>query len=82
MMNETEIAAKVIDVIREELGAGDEDIVRDTHFVDDLNADSLDVVWLVMEMEDEFDISIPDEDVQGVNTVGQAIDYIRKRLAA
>ena len=55
------------------------EITRDTSFVNDLNADSLDTVELVMEFEDEFEISIPDEDAEKIQTVGQAIDYIRER---
>ena len=56
------------------------EVSRDTSFVNDLNADSLDTVELVMELEDEFDMSIPDEEAEKLKTVGEAIDYIRKHL--
>jgi len=55
-------------------------ITRETSFVNDLGADSLDTVELVMEFEDEFDISIPDEDAEKIQTVGQAIDYVEAHL--
>ena len=53
------------------------EITRETNFVNDLNADSLDTVELVMEFEDEFEMSIPDEEAEKIQTVGQAIDYIK-----
>ena len=54
------------------------EITRETHFINDLNADSLDTVELVMEFEDEFELSIPDEEAEKIQTVGQAIDYIKE----
>jgi acyl carrier protein len=60
------------------MGADKAKITRDTHFVDDLNADSLDTVELVMEFEDEFETSIPDEQAEKIQTVGQAIDFIKQ----
>ncbi len=77
-MTEQEIEAKVIDIVAEQMGADKSKITRDTHFVDDLNADSLDTVELVMEFEDEFETSIPDDQAEKIQTVGQAIDYIAK----
>ena len=75
-VTEQEIESKVIDIVAEQLGADKAKISRDTSFVDDLNADSLDTVELVMEFEDEFETSIPDEEAEKIQTVGQAIDYI------
>ena len=70
------IEDKVIDIISEQMGADKAEITRDTSFINDLNADSLDTVELVMEFEDEFDLSIPDEEAEKIQTVGAAIDYI------
>ncbi|MDT8302053.1 MAG: acyl carrier protein [Sedimentisphaerales bacterium] len=70
------IKNKVIDIISEQMGADKAEIVRETSFINDLNADSLDTVELVMEFEDEFDMSIPDEEAEKIQTVGAAIDYI------
>ncbi|MCD6394140.1 MAG: acyl carrier protein [Planctomycetes bacterium] len=58
------------------MGVDKGEITRDTSFINDLNADSLDTVELVMEFEDEFDMSIPDEEAEKIQTVGAAIDYI------
>ena len=77
--NELDVKAiedKVIDIISEQMGADKAEITRDTSFINDLNADSLDTVELVMEFEDEFDMSIPDEEAEKIQTVGAAIDYI------
>jgi len=72
-----EIEQKVIDIVAEQMGVDKAEITRDTSFINDLNADSLDTVELVMEFEDEFEMSIPDEEAEKIQTVGQAIDYIR-----
>jgi acyl carrier protein len=77
-VTEQEIEAKVIDIVAEQLGTEKSKISRDTRFVDDLNADSLDTVELVMEFEDEFETSIPDEQAEKIKTVGQAIDFIKQ----
>ena len=71
-----EIENKVKSIVAEQLGVDQAEISRETSFVNDLNADSLDTVELVMEFEDEFDMSIPDEEAEKIQTVGQAIDYI------
>jgi len=71
-----EVESKVIDIISEQMGADKAEITRETSFINDLNADSLDTVELVMEFEDEFDMSIPDEEAEKIQTVGAAIDYI------
>ncbi len=67
---------KVIGIVSEQLGVPKEEVTRQSSFVDDLKADSLDVVELVMEFEDEFEITIPDDDYDKIRTVGDAIDYI------
>ena len=72
-----EIEAKVKKIVAEQMGVAEAEITRDTSFVNDLNADSLDTVELVMEFEDEFEMSIPDEEAEKIQTVGQAIDYIK-----
>ncbi len=70
------IEDKVIEIISEQMGADKAEITRETSFINDLNADSLDTVELVMEFEDEFDMSIPDEEAEKIQTVGAAITYI------
>ena len=70
------IQKRVIDIISEQMGADKSEITRETSFINDLNADSLDTVELVMEFEDEFDLSIPDEEAEKIQTVGAAIDHI------
>ncbi len=72
-----EIEDKVIAIVSDQMGVEKAEISRETSFVNDLNADSLDTVELVMELEDEFETSIPDEDAVKIQTVGQAIDYIK-----
>jgi acyl carrier protein len=67
---------KVIGIVSEQLGVPKEEVTRQSSFVDDLKADSLDVVELVMEFEDEFEITIPDDDYDKIRTVGDAITYI------
>jgi len=70
------IEKKVIEIISEQMGADKNEITRETSFINDLNADSLDTVELVMEFEDEFDMSIPDEEAEKIQTVGAAVDHI------
>ena len=69
-------------IIAEQLGVKKEKITRETHFVNDLGADSLDTVELVMELEEEFDISIPEDSAEKIQRVGEAIDYIEKAQQA
>ncbi len=71
-----EIESKVIEIISVQMGVDKSEIARETSFINDLNADSLDTVELVMEFEDEFDMSIPDEEAEKIQTVGAAVDYI------
>ncbi len=70
------IEKRVVEIISEQMGADKAEITRETSFINDLNADSLDTVELVMEFEDEFDLSIPDEEAEKIQTVGAAIEYI------
>ncbi len=72
------VAQRVIEIVAEQLGVNKEQITGETHFVNDLGADSLDTVELVMELEEEFDINIPDDAAEKIQTVGQAIEYIEK----
>ena len=69
---------KVKDVIIDKLGVEEDTIKSEAHFVNDLGADSLDTVELIMEFEEEFGIEIPDEDAENITTVGTAVDYIDK----
>lgn len=70
---------KVIGIVSQQLGVAKEEVSRESKFVDDLKADSLDVVELVMEFEDEFEVTIPDDDYEKIQTVGDAIDYIEEK---
>lgn len=79
-MDEKEIEEKVIAIVAEQMGVDKGEIKRETNFVNDLNADSLDTVELVMEFEDEFETSIPDEQAEKIQTVGQAIDFIKEHM--
>lgn len=81
-MTEAEIEAKVIEIVAEQMGVDKQEITRETSFQNDLNADSLDTVELVMNFEDEFETSIPDEEAEKIQTVGQAIEHISKALAS
>jgi acyl carrier protein len=75
-----DIESKVKKIVAEQMGVSEEEIKRETSFVNDLNADSLDTVELVMEFEEHFDLNIPDEEAEKIQTVGDAIDYIKKHL--
>ena len=72
---------KVKEIIIDKLGIDDGKITMDAKFIDDLGADSLDTVELIMQFEEEFNIEIPDEDAEKITTVGKAIDYIESKLA-
>ncbi len=78
MLDVAEVEDKVRTIVSEQMGKSKDEITRETSFVTDLNADSLDVVELVMSLEDAFELSIPDEDAEKIQTVGQAVDYIVK----
>jgi acyl carrier protein len=70
------VQERVIDIVAEQLGVDKEKVTPETSFVNDLGADSLDTVELVMELEEEFDITIPDDAAEKIQTVGQAVHYI------
>jgi len=74
-----DIEAKVKDIVVEQLGAEADEVTPEKRFVQDLNADSLDIVELTMALEEEFDLEIPDEDFEQLNTVGNVIDYIKSK---
>jgi acyl carrier protein len=75
-------ADKVRDIIEKELGVEREKLTDDASFIEDLGADSLDIVELVMEFEKEFNIDIPDEDAEKLRTVGDAIGYLNQKVGA
>lgn len=72
------VEERVINIVSEQLGVAKEKVSRETSFVNDLGADSLDTVELVMEFEEEFNINIPEEAADKIQTVGEAIDFIEK----
>ena len=76
-MNTDEIFDKVKEIIVEQLGVSEDSITNDASFIDDLGADSLDIVELIMALEEEFDIEIPDADAEKVVTVNDVVDYIK-----
>ncbi|MCC5794776.1 MAG: acyl carrier protein [Chromatiales bacterium] len=76
------IEEQVKNIVAEQLGVKEEEVTNEASFVDDLGADSLDTVELVMALEEEFETEIPDEEAEKIKTVQQAIDYITKRAAA
>jgi|TARA_B100001971_G_scaffold175602_1_gene169306 acyl carrier protein len=67
---------KVKEVVMDKLGVEESQITEDAHFMDDLSADSLDTVEIIMQLEEEFGIEIPDEDAENISTVGAAVEYI------
>lgn len=71
---------KVKAIIVEQLGVDEDEVTMEASFIEDLGADSLDIVELVMALEEEFDIVIPDEDAEKIRTVGQAVKYIQDHL--
>ena len=75
------VEERVLNIVCEQLGTSRDKITRETSFINDLGADSLDTVELVMEFEDEFEINIPDEDAEKIQTVGDAVSYIESKLS-
>ncbi|MFO0966173.1 MAG: acyl carrier protein [Gemmataceae bacterium] len=80
MVDREKIKERVIQIVSNNLGVNKEQITDATSFTEDIGADSLDIVELVMELEEEFEITIPDEEAEKIKTVGEAIDYIVKEL--
>ncbi len=76
------VSEKITEIIVEQLGVKPEEVTPEASFVDDLGADSLDTVELVMALEEEFGIEIPDEEAEKIQTVGDAIKYIEEKAAA
>ena len=79
-MNKDEIFDKVKEIIIEQLGVPENSINLEASFIDDLGADSLDIVELIMALEEEFDLEIPDSDAEKVVTVGDVVDYIKDNV--
>ena len=79
-MNTEEVFEKVKGIIVEQLGVAEASVTLEASFIDDLGADSLDIVELVMALEEEFDIEIPDADAEKVTTVGDVVDYIKENV--
>lgn len=77
-----DIDARVKEIIVEQLGVAPEEVTNEASFINDLGADSLDTVELVMALEEEFDMEIPDEEAEKLQTVGQAIEYIKSHVTA
>ncbi|MFO7265190.1 MAG: acyl carrier protein [Limnochordales bacterium] len=77
-----DIMEQVKQIIVEQLNVSEDQVVPSASFVDDLGADSLDIVELIMEFEEKFDLEIPDEDAEGIVTVGDAVRYIESRLGS
>ena len=80
-MTQEEIFEKVKGIIVEQLGVTETSVTTDASFIDDLGADSLDIVELVMALEEEFDMEIPDTDAEKVVTVGDVVEYIKEHVA-
>ncbi|MCY7327020.1 MAG: acyl carrier protein [Saprospiraceae bacterium] len=76
------VAARVKKIIVDKLGVDDNEVINEANFIQDLGADSLDTVELIMEFEKEFDVSIPDEQAEKIQTVGQAIEYLEAQTNA
>ena len=81
IMSSEEVFEKVKGVIVEQLGVAEGNITMEASFIDDLGADSLDIVELIMALEEEFDIEIPDSDAEKVVTVGDVVEYIKDHVA-
>ena len=79
-MNTEEVFEKVKAIIVEQLGVAEASVTMEASFIDDLGADSLDIVELVMALEEEFDIEIPDADAEKVATVGDVVEYIKENV--
>ncbi len=79
-MSSEEVFDKVKEIIVEQLGVAEDSVTTEASFIDDLGADSLDIVELIMALEEEFDIEIPDSDAEKVTTVGDVVEYIKENV--
>ena len=80
-MSSEEVFDKIKEIIVEQLGVAENSVTEEASFIDDLGADSLDIVELIMALEEEFDIEIPDSDAEKVVTVGDVVEYIKDHVA-
>ena len=76
------VEQRIKEIVKERLGVQEDQIKPESSFIEDLSADSLDIVELILEFEDAFDIKIPDDVVESITTVGQATDYIKEKIAS
>ncbi|MFO7941842.1 MAG: acyl carrier protein [Bacillota bacterium] len=79
-MSREEIAEKIAEMLVDQLGVSEDEIEESAEFAGDLGADSLDLVELIMSMEEEFDLDIPDEDVENITSVGDAVNYVAENI--
>lgn len=79
-MDQAKLEQEVKKIIVEQLGVDESQVTTDAHFIDDLGADSLDTVELIMSLEEKFGIKIPDEDAEKLDTVGKALEYIKSHI--
>lgn len=77
-----DVEEKIVSIVAEHMGKDKAELSKETNFVNDLGADSLDTVELVMLFEEEFDTIIPDEDAEKIQTVGQAVDYVQEHAGS
>jgi acyl carrier protein len=77
-----ELSARIVSIVGAQLGVGAQSLVPESNLLDDLGADSLDVVELVMVLEEEFGIEVPDEDVENIRTIGDIVSYVSARKPA
>ena len=82
MAERSEAAERIIEIVAEKMDKPKEEITEEKHFVNDLGADSLDTVELMMDIEDEFDLSIPEEEAQKIQTIGDAIKYVEEHAGS
>ena len=80
-MADASVEEKVKNIIVEQLGASEDQVKLEAKFIEDLNADSLDTVELVMAFEEEFDVTVPDEDAEKLTSVGEVVSYIEEKLS-
>lgn len=79
-MTNQEILDRMAEILVDQLGIDEDEVTMEANFIEDLNADSLDIVELVMNLEQEFDLMIPDEEAENIRTVGDAVKFIQENL--